>query len=153
MRDDDGQPVLPYAGSSGWSGSETSKERADRDDSSGVTGRRQKQTIALLRQVGERGLTWAELADILNTHHGPASGALSVLHKDGRIARLAHKRGGSKVYVLPEYTAGRVTERHGYSKRTADNEAILAAVREHIMGDRAHSQCPLRALFEEEGNG
>jgi hypothetical protein len=132
MMVDDGQPVLPYAGSSGWSGSDTSHERADRDDTTGVTGRRQRQTVALLHEVGETGLTWRELADILDVHHGAASGALSVLHKDGRIARLSHRRGGSKVYVLPEYVAGRVTERPGHNKRTVDNEEALAKVRDLV---------------------
>lgn len=132
MMTDDGQPILPYAGSSGWSGSDTSHERADRDDTGGVTGRRQRQTIGLLHQVGERGLTWKELANILDVHHGGASGALSVLHRDGRIARLADRRGGSKVYVLPEYVAGRVTERHGRNKRTVDNEEALAKVRDLV---------------------
>src|SRR5262245_1433996 len=131
MMADDGQPVLPYDGSSGWSGSDTSHERADRDDTSGLTGRRQLQTMSLLNQVGERGLTWKELADILDVHHGGASGALSVLHKTGRIARLSDRRGGSKVYVRHEYVAGRATEPHGQNKRATDNEVLLAQVREH----------------------
>lgn len=143
-------PLTPYAGSSGWSGSDTSHERADRDDGSGVTGRRQRQVMDLLGESGERGITWGELAHILDVHHGAASGALSVLHKDGRIARLADRRAGSKVYVLPQYVAGRVTEAHAHNKRRRDDtEALLAKVREHIMGDRAHQHCPLRALFEE----
>lgn len=144
--EDNGQPILPYAGSSGWSGSDTSHERADRDDTSGTTGWRQRQTIALLHQAGERGLTWRELANILDVHHGGASGALSVLHKDGKIARLADRRGKSKIYVLPEYVAGRVTERQARNKRTTMNSRVKTRVEDLIDAGGA-SPDDLRALL------
>lgn len=121
----DPKPVLPYAGTSGWSGSDTSRARALEADASGVTGRRQRDTLALLDRVGPWGVTWAELSRLLGCHHGTASGVLSVLHKTGRIARLAERRDRCKVYVRPEYVSDRETEPHGrrtVETRTADDE-------------------------------
>lgn len=109
----DSGPVLPYAGTSGWSGSDTSHERALEADSSGVTGRRQRDALAYLDGAGPWGVTWQELGAAMGAHHGTASGVLSVLHKAGRIARLAERRNRCKIYVLPEHVNGRETERHG----------------------------------------
>lgn len=91
------------------------------------------EVLRLLGTYGERGVTWGELARVLETHHGAASGALSALHREGRISRLAVKRGGSKIYVLPQHVAGRWTERYGRNKsvpvdraRTRINDLIEA---------------------------
>jgi hypothetical protein len=109
-------PLLPYAGTSGWSGSDTSRARALDADASGVTGQRQRDVLAYLAGCGPYGATWPEVAAVLGTHHGTASGALSVLHKESRIARLAERRGRCKIYVRPEYVNGRETEPHGRRK-------------------------------------
>lgn len=97
----------PYNGSSGWSGSETSKARADHDDSTGITSKRQQAVLRHLAIAGARGGTWREIGGVHGWHHGQVSGALSVLHKVGRIARLTEQRDGSAVYVLPDHTEGR----------------------------------------------
>lgn len=104
------KPVLPYAGTSGWSGSATSEDRARESDSTGTTGKRQSQVLELLDNVGEVGMTWSELSSITGWHHGTASGVLSVLHGSGDIVRLTEVRARSKVYVLPEYASGRFVE-------------------------------------------
>lgn len=101
---------LPYAGSSGWSGSDTSKARADHDDRTGRTGDRQAAVIRLLAVAAEYGMTWKECGQALGLHHGQASGALSALHKEGRIVRLGNSRQRCAVYVLPEFVEGRVTK-------------------------------------------
>lgn len=106
-------PELPYGGSSGWSGSSTSKARADQADRSGETRDRQAHVLRLMARKREMGATWREIADETGWHHGNASGALSVLHKTARIARLQEKRGRCKVYVLPEWVNGRETESYG----------------------------------------
>lgn len=111
-------PELPYAGTSGWSGSDTSRERAAEADSTGVTGARQRAALAYLAGAGPWGGTWAEVGAALGLHHGGASGVLSVLHKSGRIARLADRRDRCKIYALPEHVNGRETEPHG--RRKAD---------------------------------
>lgn len=96
-------PALPYGGSSGWSGSSTSRERADADDASGVTSFRQRRTMALLSDAGSEGLTWVDLAQALDVHHGAASGVLSTLHKIGAICRVERRRNRCQVYVLRQY--------------------------------------------------
>ena len=111
-------PVLPYDGTSGWSGSETSRERAITADRSGETKLRQNLTINHVRHQGERGLTWYELSEITNWHHGTSSGALSVLNKAGRLVRLKERRNKSSVYVTPEFVAGRAIAERKKGKLT-----------------------------------
>jgi len=127
------QPVLPYPDavtgmSSGWSGSETSADRAHKEDATGVTAKRQRETIRLLEWKGAEGLTWLQLAQITGMHHGSASGALSTLHKAGRIARLTERRGRSAIYVMPEGVHGRETAGQG-RKRQAPDPDVLDEVR------------------------
>lgn len=105
-------PLLPYAGTSGWSGSDASRERAEHLDSSGVTSRRQRGVLHMMYLFGPSGVTWVDVAEQQSIHHGSASGLLSVLHKERRIERLTLKRNGSSVYVLPEYVEGRETSPH-----------------------------------------
>lgn len=109
-------PELPYAGTSGHSGTDTSRERALRADRSGKTALRQAQALNLLSQRELVGLTWKELSEITGLHHGTASGVLSVLHKSGRIARLKETRNGCKVYVDVSCIEGRLVERQGRKK-------------------------------------
>ena len=49
-------PETPYAGTSGWSGSDTSRERAETEDHEGTTSARQERVLAGLGTLGERGL-------------------------------------------------------------------------------------------------
>ena len=101
------EPVLPYGGTSGWSGSDASRERAVTLDAHGLTAGNQRNTYWLVRAQREDGITWKELADRNGWHHGTASGVLSVLHKVGYLARLTEKRGRCHVYVVPDYINGR----------------------------------------------
>lgn len=110
------QPELPYNGTSGHSGTDTSRERALNADRSGKTALRQAQALNLLAQRKLFGMTWKELSEITGLHHGTASGVLSVLHKAGRIARLKETRKGCKVYVDVACIQGRVVERQGRKK-------------------------------------
>jgi DNA-binding transcriptional ArsR family regulator len=110
------QPELPYSGTSGHSGTDTSKARALNADRSGKTALRQAQTLNLLAQRKLVGITWKELSEITGLHHGTASGVLSVLHKAGRIARLKESRDGCKVYVDVACIEGRVVEKQGRKK-------------------------------------
>lgn len=124
-------PLTPYAGSSGHAGTDTSRDRADRDDTDGTTTRRQSQALAAVFATGADGMTWRELAALLDLHHGQASGVLSVLHKTGRIARLAEARKRCKVYVHPVWIDGRTTEPHGSNRATlaeAWDQGYAAAV-------------------------
>lgn len=98
-------PLTPYAGSMGW-------------DGSGATSLNQSQTLNHVRAQGERGLTWFELAEIMNWHHGTASGQLSVLDKVGLLRRLKEKRGRSSVYVVAQYVNGRELAKRTQRKLT-----------------------------------
>lgn len=118
---EEGFPVLPYADaetgrSSGWSGSDTSKERAHRRDEDGTTAKQQSATLEALNMAGMHGLTYRELNAALGIDHGSSSGVLSNLHDTGWIARLAQRRGRCKVYVALEYVNGRETEVQGRNK-------------------------------------
>ena len=111
--DDDVSVSLPYNGSSGWSGTDTSRDRAISLDAKGDTKAVQSYIMHLLYVRDAEGATWREIADLTLWHHGTVSGALSVLHKTERIARLTEKRGRCRVYVLPEYVNGRDTDQQG----------------------------------------
>jgi hypothetical protein len=101
------QAVLPYAGTSGWSGSNTSKDRAITEDANGTTSHRQNTALNNLFDAGYLGLTWKELAELEGWHHGQASGVLSVLNHAGFIVRLSERRNRCSVYVMPKYINGR----------------------------------------------
>lgn len=115
------EPVLPYNGSSGHSGTDTSKERADTMDKTGKTRDLQLKALQLIDQKGSYGITWGELAQHLNVHHGSASCVLSVLHKAGELVRLNERRGRSKVYVLPKWVNGREAEQRKVKITTCPN--------------------------------
>jgi hypothetical protein len=121
-------PETPYAGTSGWSGSDTSRERAEDADADGTTSARQSFVLSRLATVQANGLTWRDLATEAGWHHGQASGALSVLHKEGRIARLAEeRRTRCAVYVLPEYVEGRPVAAHGRKSPVTEAESVALA--------------------------
>ena len=102
-------PLTPYAGTSGWSGSQTSQDRAVQDDTDGTTKGRQNVTLRLINASKTYGMTWEELADETGWHHGQASGVLSVLHKEGLIERLTERRGKCAVYIGLNSVNGRKT--------------------------------------------
>lgn len=116
--------VLPYAGTSGWSGSPTSLERALKNDSSGATGKNQELFMCDLTVVGERGLTSREWGLMHDLEHQIYSSTPSQLHKAGLIVRLVQKRNGHQVYVLPEFVDGRQTQAHGRNKPNKALEAV-----------------------------
>jgi hypothetical protein len=90
---------VPYAGTAGWSGTDTSKLRAQENLISGREENRQVKALALLKNAHTNGMTWKELSDVTGWHHGTASGVLSVLHQSGAIVRLYSARNRSKIYV------------------------------------------------------
>lgn len=110
---------LPYGNppTQGWSGSETSKERAERDASSGIAAERQRRVLTYARVGGRDGVTVAEVRAGTGWHHGISSSTLSVLHKDGKLARLRERRARCAIYVLPENVAGRETAPHNANKK------------------------------------
>lgn len=110
---------LPYAGTSGWAGSVTSRERAAHEDSSGTTTQCQSATISFLAERREYGATYSELGKRFGWHHGQSSGVLSVLHKTDHICRLIARRDKCAIYVLPEFVGDRKVAPHGGKKSEA----------------------------------
>jgi len=107
-------PHLPYKGTSGHGGNGASRERAMRDDATGQTTKRQQYVLDRLWGAGPRGMTGHELADLTGWNSGQTSNAFSILHKEGRIARLRdERRNKSGVYVRWEWVGDRATEGRG----------------------------------------
>ena len=129
-------PVLPYGRTSGWSGSDTSRERATQADRNGVTSERQKACLDLVYQAGIEGITWRELSDQTGWHHGTASGALSVLHKGRLIARLTERRDRSRIYVMPEFILGREISDYTPNVSARILQEVLAEIEDDILNDR-----------------
>jgi hypothetical protein len=101
-------PELTYAGTSGWSGTDTSEERARREDSNGKTLHVQSIVMAHVSRQGMDGRTVAELRRALpQMHHGSISSALTNLHRAGMLVCLTEKRERCHVYVRPEFVNGR----------------------------------------------
>ena len=90
---------VPYKGTAGWSGTDTSKERALYNLRTGKEYNNQQKALALINDADSAGLTWKELSEHTGMHHGTASGVLSVLHKSGAILRTTKVRNGCKVYM------------------------------------------------------
>ena len=118
------EAYLPYAGTSGWSGSDTSLERALSNDSSGLTGKNQALLVSDLKKAGEKGLTSREWGLMHDFEHQIYSSIPSNLHLGGAIVRLKQRRDRHQVYVLPEYINGRETVSHGGSGKK--NKALEA---------------------------
>lgn len=106
-------PALPYAGTAGFSGSETSEEMARREADDGTVRERQRQAVLLLTRALGHGVTVKEFREQTGHHHGKASSTLSTLHLEGHVTRLLERRDRCGVYVLPEFVNGRETAAQG----------------------------------------
>jgi hypothetical protein len=116
--DHDPLPATPYAGTSGWSGSDTSKQRAQRNDANGVTSSTQRAILSAVEASGFYGMTIADIRkQFPDHHHGTLSGALTNLHIDGHVLRLSAKRNACKVYVVGRYRSGRDVEAPNRNRR------------------------------------
>lgn len=139
---------LPYAGTSGHSGTDTSEERAVKADSTGKTGERQQWVLNRLgRGVStDYGLTVKDVREMTGWHHGVASSVLTTLHVAGRIVRLAEKRDRCHIYVLPQYADGREVSPYTPNKRnrsSADDEHDAETYRKgYEAGYEAASAAP-----------
>jgi DNA-binding MarR family transcriptional regulator len=101
-----------------------------------MTESRQAITLGLLRRAGIDGLTWRDLSEQTGWHHGTASGALSVLHKDGQIARLSERRDKCQIYVSRENVLGRPTSDHQPNVSARILREVLTEVEQDLLADR-----------------
>jgi hypothetical protein len=104
--------TLPYAGTSGWSGSQTSFERVKIRDESGMTAKYQKMFLVDLEVAGNAGLTSREWGLLHNLEHQTYSSVPSVLHLGGYVARLTQRRNRHQIYVLPQWVNDRTLSPH-----------------------------------------
>ena len=134
-------PVMPYRGTQGHSGTDTSKRRAKDEATSGKAGLRQFQILTWLYDQGPYGGTWNEAADALHLHHGQASGSLSVLHLGNRVRLLEEVRDKCHPYVHPRFVEDRETRpRKRSSAEVADElrdenarlTAVIATLRDRL---------------------
>jgi hypothetical protein len=94
---------VPYNGTAGWSGTDTSQQRAVDNIHSGRELNNQEFALFILKSRGIHGATWKEIATHTGWHHGTASGVLSVLHQSGAIVRLYSARNRCKIYVHQDF--------------------------------------------------
>jgi hypothetical protein len=104
---------LPYNNTAGWSGTDTSKARAEENVYSGREENRQLRILRMLHS-NPNGYTWKELSEETGLHHGTVSGILSVLHKTEKIIRINTVRNRCKVYMHPVHVSNQmITEKQG----------------------------------------
>jgi DNA-binding MarR family transcriptional regulator len=113
-------PFVPYAGTAGWSGTDTSRERAMINLRTGKEYNNQQKALALLKD-NPAGITWKEFAEATGVHHGTASGVLSVLHKSGAILRSASVRNRCTIYYSLQYSDTIVNQVYKEKKKTCPN--------------------------------
>lgn len=119
--------ALTYAGTSGYSGSDTSEQRARDEDSGGATAGRQRRVLDVLLSRGDMGATWQEVSNRLDLHHGQVSSVLTNLHRAGRIARLKETRHRCKVYVLPDHVRDREVDPPTKRRKSLEREWMETA--------------------------
>ena len=90
-------------GSGGWSGADTSRDRAEHERDSGELSHRLKVIQDALDAAGARGLIWQELADLTGWHHGRVSSALTNLHKQRKAFTLKTRRNNCHPYVAAKW--------------------------------------------------
>lgn len=128
----DFEPSLPYAGTSGNVNVDTSRDATIHADVTGITAKAQRYALILAAQRGATGITVVELREVHGSlHHGRISGALSDLHKAGRLVALRERRNHCGVYVLPEYVEGREARPFRPNRRVVDQEVIAETLLEH----------------------
>lgn len=119
---------LNYAGTEGYSGTETSRAYAEETASSAAS--RQDAVLAHIRSMGGNGATVGEIRRDVIPHHGAASRSLTNLHIAGKLVRLAEVRNRAKVYVVPEHAGGREFEKYQGTAEKHRREAVREVWRE-----------------------
>lgn len=97
----------PNGNGSGHAGNDTSRERQERNDASGVTSAVQQLALRTIAAAASEGVTVAEFEDMHHIGHGQASSAFSHLHRAGHVRRIKMRRKRHEIYVLPERINGR----------------------------------------------
>lgn len=84
----------------------TSGHQGDASLAAEPTRRKRIPTVyEMIADCGSHGLTVKELRDNTGWHHGVASSALSNLHREGHIVKLAARRERCGIYILPQFVS------------------------------------------------
>lgn len=151
ITDDD---VLTYNGTTGSVNQPASQARAKREATSGEATDRAKD---ILRNLAGKpsGMTWQELAQLMNLHHGQMSGALSNLHRSGQVFMLRDQRNRCHPYVHSNLRhLWREEERIDQpaqtkaGKRKNDLERLLELVTDGIRVGTIHDGAVIRLVNE-----
>ncbi len=128
-------PILPYGGTSGWSGGPSSRDRALSMDHDGTTLSTQQVVLHHVRQSRAWGLTCKEAVAMTGLGWQRVSSALTTLQKTGQITRLSERRVNANPYILPEHVQGRDTTpyRPNCGKAVAAELETLKAEHEALM--------------------
>lgn len=113
----------------------------DGDPSSDAAKTFREAVVREVRARGTDGMTVVDVREHFRVHHGAASSALSIAHRDGYLNRLADKRDRCRIYVLPSDTAGRVTQPYGRNPATPTTATAVPAP--------TATERRLRAAYEE----
>lgn len=130
------ETIKPYAGTSGWSGTEASRDRALERDANGRTSATQSQVLTYVSNSGPGGATIADIrAAFPSQHHGTLSGALTALHKGGRVLRLTTRRNRCSVYIAPQFLLGRdVVPPTRIKQRDSELNDAINRVHQYLSG-------------------
>lgn len=105
----------------------------------------------MVRYWQQVGVTQAEVSLRLGLGHGSASGALTRLHRADKIARLATKRDGQYVYVLPEHVHGRPLSAYTPLKGTGTNIVVTRQQVYETARDMFYASDPESVLAQRLG--
>jgi hypothetical protein len=92
-----------YNGTAGYVNRPASKDRALRQRETKVLSDQAKKVLDMLNYAGRDGMTWRELGDALDLHHGQISGLLSNMHQKAMIFSLAQIRDRCHPYIHKDY--------------------------------------------------
>ncbi len=131
--------MIPYPNGhgSGHAGNDTSRERMEHNDATGITSLVQRAAYAQLGALKSEGMTVAEFEDLTGIGHGQVSSAFSHLHRAGKIKRIKMRRKRHEIYVLPEWVNGR--EESPYRPRLKPAKASRDIGDDQLRGD--HDGC------------
>lgn len=120
-------------GTSGHAGGASSRERAEREDSTGVTGKRSQEILQILRERRTRGATSHEIETALGLGHGAVSGALTRLQRIGAAKRATRRRGRQEIYFAAEHFPDHYKEAPYRSTKYSAKKVAAEALREAAL--------------------
>jgi len=117
-----------YNGTAGYVNRPASKERALRQKENGILSNQAKRVLDLLHYSGRDGMTWRELGDALDLHHGQISGLLSNMHQKGMVFSLVQIRDKCHPYMHKDYRSyykdGEVYDAPARTSKVADKQTV-----------------------------